>query len=245
MKTTLITLFLLASISSVKETKTDQQSIDQVIEDSLQLDNTAPSSKTIMENDVTSRSLSNELSEAFSKIIASTPIKSENLPPNEGELDNLKHEGSEVQNSTEKSHLSNDEEHTSSDVEEHSQTSHSDVEEHSQTSHPDTEVSNVTDTEVPDDNSIKPESSHVTDNEGPEDKSNVSEASNVSGKSHTQVEEASVETKKSQLSSLEDQNEQIDNLETLPVDKDEEETSQKENELNGKKLFFYEILFFF
>jgi hypothetical protein len=234
MKTTLITLFLLASISSVKETKTDQQSIDQVIEDSLQLDNTVPSNKTIMENDVTSRSLSNELSEAFSKIIASTPIKSENLPPNEEELDNLKHEGSEVQNASEKSHSSNEDEHTSSDVEEHSQTSHSD-----------TEVSNVTDTEVQDDNSVKPESSNVTENEGPEDKSHVSEASNVSGHSNNQVEEASVETKKSQLSSLEDQNEQIDNLETLPVDKDEEETSQKEQELNGTKLFFIKFYLFF
>jgi hypothetical protein len=102
----------------------------------------------------------------------------------------------------------------------------------------------VSDHEVPDESSIKPESSHVTDTE---DKSavsqssheNVSEASKVSGHSDTQLDEASAETKKSQLSSLEDQNEQIDNLETLPVDHDEEETSQKEQDLNGKKIFYF------
>jgi hypothetical protein len=214
MKRTYIFALLLIMVSC--ETKNDQLSIDDVIAQSLELDNTNTKQKSIIEKDVSSRSLSKELSQAFSKIIAATPLKSENLPVDDQELDNLKQEETQSQISENKSQASNvsDNQMNNSPVSEQSTTNESDK-------------VDLSDEALTDDKSITVDSSN---------KSGL-EATNVSGNIDTNVEEASAKTKVSELSQLEDQNEVVDNLEALPVDKDEEETSQKEKDLQGNQLF--------
>ena len=212
MKRTYIFTLLFLIVSCDTTQKTDQLNIDDIITQSLQLDNTDSKTTPNMEKDVSSRSLSKELSKAFSKIIASTPLKSENIPTSNAELDNLKQEDthSEVtENKSEASHLSSEESHKSS------------VDDGSV--HEDSQRVDLNDETLTDDKSITVDSSNKTG----------LEASTVSTPQSTHVEEASVKSKVSQLSQLEDQNEMVDNLETLPVDKDEEEQSIKEQDLNG------------
>ena len=216
MKRTYIFTLLFLIVSCDTTQKTDQLNIDDIITQSLQLDNTDSKTTPNMEKDVSSRSLSKELSKAFSKIIASTPLKSENIPTSNAELDNLKQEDthSEVtENKSEASHLSSEESHKSS------------VDDGSV--HEDSQRVDLNDETLTDDKSITVDSSNKTG----------LEASTVSTPQSTHVEEASVKSKVSQLSQLEDQNEMVDNLETLPVDKDEEEQSIKEQDLNGNITF--------
>lgn len=187
---------LLTSACLAKEAAENQMSIEDVIAESLQLDN-IQSPPVTLENDVSSRSLKNELSKAFSKIVASTPLKNDNLPPNEAEIDNAKLEEASKK-SGEASQQSNE------------------------------ETSQGSEQQSPKD-------------EASESKSRVSldaglEASTVSGENASvKVDEASGKTSTSVLDELENQSESIDNLETVPVDTDEEELDEEKEKKSKRR----------
>lgn len=192
MKVNLFCILLLASACSAKQTETKEMSIEDVIAESLQLDNIQPAAQTL-ENDVSSTSLKNELSKAFSKIVASTPLKNENLPPNEEEIDNTKTQ-EDLQDASQKS------EHVSEKSGEM--------------------ISQGSETGSPKDLASEHKSTKTLD-EG-------LEASIVSGTDQSIAEdEKSKKTDQELLDELESQSQQIDNLESTPLDTDEEDMDQE------------------
>ena len=270
MKIRIILLIILSTLTKTTEVNAPEMSIEDIIDGSLNLDNTNQEgdlsqtnlSKSIkgkrnQEFDVTSKSIGNELSEVFSKIIASTPVKQTNVTPSEDELNTLESEDrnekkSEVSqgNQSQTVDLSGEQlDEDVSNIVEKTDDSDATKSHHTSVVSEDeksvqTNANELADLEQKSGSQVsKGDKSHqtgelseATDLEASivsKDSSHKSglEASVVSVKSE-KTEGGSSETEKSELSKLEDQKTEIDNLESLPVDQDEEDMKKSGNMQN-------------
>ena len=249
MKIQLVSILLLITLTRAAKIKAPELSIEEVISGSLNLDNTTESIPK-METDVSSGSITKELSQAFSKIISNTPLKQEKLEPSKNEINEaLKAE--ELSNMD----VSQNNSETVDEIDDHV-SEHVDGVDHV-SEHPDEHVDEVDNVDHVSEHGDEHVSEHGDEHVSEHVDEHVSEhvdehvSEHVDKSQHSQNAEKThiseipeqfptSESHKSQhtevehISELKDQETVVDNLESQPVDTD----SDIEQVVESKRIFF-------